>query len=61
MSEKKGTGNWKPLPTPTNEPVPARGKVTIGMGPGGSFGKEADIVLPIDPHTLQIVEEEEDE
>ena len=60
MSKDK-IGNWKPLDPPTNEPVPARGKTTIGMGPGGSYGVEADIILPIDPHTLQIVEEEEDE
>lgn len=61
MSEKKGTGKWKPLPPITNEPVPARGKATIGMGPQGSFGAEADIVLPIDPNTLQLVPQEEEE
>ncbi len=49
----EGTGNWKPLPELTNEPVPARGSTRM---PGGNM--EADIVLPIDPNTLQIVEEE---
>jgi hypothetical protein len=56
---KKSTGNWRPYVQEEPQPVPARGKITIGMGPGGSYGKEADIVLPIDPNTLQIVEEEE--
>ena len=52
---KKGTGDWKPLPEPTNEPVPARGKTRIGPGE-----LAADIILPIDPHTLQIVPQEEE-
>lgn len=59
MSEKKGTGNWRPYVQEEPQPVPARGKVTIGAGPHGSYGKEADIVLPIDPNTLQLVEEDE--
>lgn len=53
---KKGTGDWKPLPELTNEPVPARGKVRIGPGE-----LPADIILPIDPYTLQIVPQEEEE
>lgn len=53
---KKGTGDWKPLPTVTNEPVPARGTTRVGPG-----NLPADIVLPIDPHTLQIVPQEEEE
>ena len=51
---KKGTGNWKPLPPITNEPVPAQGSVRMPYG-----NAPADIVLPIDPNTLQIVEEDE--
>ncbi len=50
---KKGTGNWKPLGSIDPLPVPARGTTRL---PGGNL--EADIVLPIDPHTLQIVEED---
>jgi hypothetical protein len=57
----KSTGNWKPLPPITNEPLPIRGTTVIGSGPHGTFGVPADIVLPISPYTLQIVEEEEKE
>jgi len=53
---KKGTGDWKPLPEATNEPAPAWGTTRVGYG-----AKRADIVLPIDPHTLQIVPQEEEE
>jgi len=53
---KKGTGNWKPFKQEEPHPVPARGTTRL---PGGN--READIVLPIDPYTLQIVEEPEDE
>jgi len=53
---KKGTGDWRPLGPITNEPVPARGKTRIGPGE-----LAADIILPIDPNTLQIVPQEEEE
>lgn len=55
----KGTGNWKPLVQEEPHPVPAQGTAVIGAGPGGAVSVPADIVLPIDPNTLQIVEEEE--
>ena len=61
MSKKEGTGNWKPYIQEEPHPVPAQGTVAIGSGPGGVIGIPADIVLPIDPNTLQIVEEETDE
>ncbi len=56
MGKGKGTGNWKPLGSIDPLPVPARGTTRM---PGGNM--EADIVLPIDPNTLLIVEEEPDD
>jgi hypothetical protein len=53
---KKGTGNWKPYVQEEPHPVPAQGKTRVGPG-----DVPADIILPIDPYTLQIVEEPEDE
>lgn len=57
----KGTGKWKPFVQEEPHPVPAQGTAVIGAGPMGAIGVPADIVLPIDPHTLQIVEEEPDD
>ena len=53
---KKGTGDWKPLPPITNEPVPAQGTTRVGYAT-----KRATLVLPIDPHTLQMVPEKQQE
>ena len=53
---KDNVGNWKPLVHEDPHPVPAQGTTRVGPG-----DLPADIVLPIDPHTLQIVEEETDE
>jgi len=53
---KKGTGDWKPLPTITNEPVPAQGTTRVGYAT-----KRATMVLPIDPYTLKTVPEKQQE
>lgn len=55
-ANKDKIGNWKPLPEPTNEPVPARGTTRMPYG-----NAPADVILPIDPHTLRIVPQEEEE
>jgi hypothetical protein len=55
MSKDK-IGNWKPYKQEEPQSVPAQGNTRVGPG-----DVPADIVLPIDPYTLQIVEEEEDE
>lgn len=55
MSKDK-VGNWKPFVQEEPHPVPAQGLARVGYG-----DVPADIVLPICPHTLQIVEEEPDD
>ncbi len=60
MSKEK-VGNWKPFVQEEPQAVPAQGTAVIGAGPRGAMSVPADIVLPICPHTLQIVEEEPDD
>jgi hypothetical protein len=56
LMSKDKVGNWKPFVQEEPHPVPAQGLARVGYG-----DVPADIVLPICPHTLQIVEEEPDD